>query len=192
MDQKALENIIRRIEHDANTKIEEYRKMAEERRRKILEKARKELEKEIGEFSARKDREIRNMVNYIISQAKITGKRKILEEREKGIEAVFLEAGKRAESDARYKSYLEMALRKAKENLGGGKILCREKDSVILRSMLPPDFELKASLEEADAGIIAYSADGTKIFDLRISRRLDDMKDELRKDVSRMLYGGSL
>ncbi len=191
MDQKALENIIRRIEHDANTKIEEYKKMAEERRKKILEKAREELDKEIREFSTKKEREIRNMVNYIVSQAKIGGKRKILEERERGIEAVFFEAEKRADSDPRYRTYLEKSLKKAKESFGRGTVFCRERDIEALKSMLPPDFSLKSGLEETDAGIIAHSADGTRIFDLRISRRLEDMKDELRKDVSQMLYGGS-
>ena len=192
MDKKALDNIIRRIRDDANRKIEEYRRIAEEKRKEILDRAEKEMEKKLEGFASGKEREIENMVNYIISQAKISGKRMLLEEREKGIEAVFNEARKKAAESAGYKAYLERALKKAKDSLGSGTVTCRKSDEMTVKSMLPPDFELKTALDEEESGIVVYSADGKRILDMRISRKIEDMRDELRKDVSAMLYGGEL
>ncbi len=191
MDEKALRNIIRRIQDDANRKIEEYKRIAEERRKEILEKSRENLEKEIRELRSRYEREIANSVNYILSQAKIRGRRRILEEREKGINAVFSQAIKMAEDDPRYRKYLEKAVRRAKETMGSGTIVCRKKDEAALRAMLPPDFQLKAELDEGDAGVMALSSDGRRILDRRISRVMDDMREDLRKDVSAILYGGA-
>ena len=191
MDEKALRNIIQRIQDDANRKIEEYRKIAEQKKKEILEKAREELEKELKEMKLRYEREIENTVNYIISQAKIGERRMVMEEKENGINAVFSEALRISDGDSRYRRYLEKSLKKAKESLGSGTIRCREKDAETIKAMLPPDFELKADLEDADAGIIALSRDGRKILDLRVSRVLEDMKYELRKEVSSILYGGA-
>ena len=192
MDEKALRNIIQRIESEANRKIEEFRMVAESRRKEMLEKANEELEKELRELRLRYEREIENTVNYILSQAKIKGRRLILEEREKGINAVFSEVLRRAAGDGRYRGYLERSLREAKEALGSGTVFCREEDMDVLKSMLPPDFTLQPALAKSEAGIVVHSKDGKKILDLRPSRVIEDMKGELRKDVSSVLYGGAL
>ena len=191
MDENALRNIIQEIEKDANRKIEEYRRIAEEKRDEILRTARDNLDKELRELRLKNDREIENMVNYIISQAKIRGRRLILEEREKGIEFVFSQALEKAPSDPRYKGYLERSVRKAKESLGVGTILCRKSDEAVIKAMLPPDFTLKSELDGDEAGIIAVSKDERRIMDMRISQVLEDMREDLRKDVSTMLYGGA-
>lgn len=190
MNKKALENIIKEIQDNANRKIEEYQRIADEKRKEILEKAEQELKKELEKLAAEKEREIRNMVNYIISQAKISEKRMLLEEQERGIQTVFDTAKGEAVKIQGYRRYLEKSLKKAKDLLGSGTISSRKSDEATVRAMLPPDFELEPSLEEREPGIIASSSDGKKILDMRISRRLEELRDELRKDVSTILYGG--
>jgi len=190
LDRKALDNIIRRIQDDANRKIEEYRKIADMKRKEILDRAEVEMRKELDSFAAGKEREIENMVKYIVSQAKISGKRMVLEEREKGIETVFHEAERKAAQSEGYQGYLKRALGKAKDSLGSGTVECRKSDESVISSMLPPDFELKGYLDEEEPGIIAYTADGKRALDMRISRKIEDMRDELRKEVSMLLYGG--
>jgi vacuolar-type H+-ATPase subunit E/Vma4 len=192
LDKKALDNIIKSIELDANRKIEEYRKIAEEKRQEILKNAREKLDKELRELRLRNEREIEIMANHIVSQAKISGRRRIIEEREKGINAVFSRALQKAPLDSRYIGYLEKSMRKAKEYLGSGTIVCRKSDEDSVRGMLPPGFDMKAELGEEDAGIIAYSSDGNRILDMRLNRIIEDIKDDLRKDVNDMLYGGNL
>jgi vacuolar-type H+-ATPase subunit E/Vma4 len=191
LDEKALKNIIHEIEKDANRKIEEYRKIADEKRQEILKKAKENLEKELRELRLRNEREIENMVNYIVSQAKIKGRRMILEERERGINSVFSQALEKASQDGRYRGFLERSVKKAKESLGSGTIVCRKSDESVVKAMLPPDFTLKAGLEEQDAGIVAISKDERRIVDMRVSRIVEDMREDLRKEVSNLLYGGA-
>ena len=140
----------------------------------------------------KKEREIENQVNFIISQAKIAGKRMVLNEKEKGIDAVFEEAVLSApEKDpTAYREYLQSSVRHMKDVLGQGTIFCRPDDESTVRSMLPPGWEVQPSLPSEMAGIIGRSSDGNMEVDFTLSRRLEDMKEALRKEVSQVLYGG--
>ena len=140
----------------------------------------------------KKEREIENQVNFIISQAKISGKRMVLNEKEKGIESVFNEAMASApEKDpSAYHDYLQRSVKHMKDVLGQGIIFCRSADESMIKSMLPPGWETQPSLPADNAGIIGRSNDGNMEVDFTLSRRLEDMKEGLRKEVSQVLYGG--
>ncbi len=194
MDRKALDNIAKKIQADAEKKIAEYRRMAENRRREILAEAEAELEKDLRALRTRKEREIKNHVNFTISQAKIGGKRMILNEREKGIESVFSEVLSSApeKEPAGYRDYLQRSIRHIKAVLGEGSIICRKEDESEISGMLPPGWGLEPSLDSNKPGIIGRSSDGSMEVDFTLSRRLEDMKEALRKEVSETLYGGEV
>ena len=193
MDKKALERIAEKIRDDANRKIEEYRTIAEEKRQEILKKSARELERELHAMREKREREISNMVNYTISQAKMERKRSLLVEKEKGIDAIFDETfetiGKKDRD--RYTEFLKKGIRHIKDVLGEGSIICRPSDESLVRSMLPPDMTLKPGLPEDNPGIIGISKDGKMSVDFTVERRLRDMKEDLRKEISEILYGGS-
>ncbi len=192
MDKKALDNIAKKIRADAERKVSEYRKMAQEKRTEILSRAEAELESELKRIRMRKEREIENQVNFIISQAKISGKRMILNEREKGIEAVFSEVLSSApEKDpSGYREYLQRAIKHMKDVLGEGVILCRPQDESVIKGMLPPGWDTETALDGGSPGIVGRSGDGSMEVDFTLFRRLEDMKEDLRKQVSEVLYGG--
>lgn len=194
MDKKALNNIAKKIRADAERKVAEYHRIAQEKREEILSRAEAELENELRHIRMKKEREIENQVNFIISQAKISGKRMVLNEREKGIDAVFSEVLSSApEKDpAGYREYLQRSIKHIKDVLGEGVILCRPGDESMIKGMLPPGWSTEAALDEGSPGIVGRSRDGSMEVDFRISRRLEDMKEDLRKQVSEVLYGGDL
>ena len=192
MDKKALDNIAKKIRADAEKKAAEYHKIAEQRKKKILSDASDSLEKELRHMKLKKEREIENHVNFTISQAKISGKRMILNERESGIESVFSEVLSSApdKDPSGYKEYLQRSIKHIKDVLGDGTILCRKEDESLLGTMTPPGWKLESSLDSGNPGIIGRSSDGNMEVDFTMARRLEDMKESLRKEVSEVLYGG--
>ena len=58
----------------------------------------------------------------------------------------------------------------------------------MLKGMLPPGWDTEASLETP--GISGRSKDGNMEVDFTLERRLEDLREELRKKVSEVLYGG--
>jgi vacuolar-type H+-ATPase subunit E/Vma4 len=193
LDKKALDNIAKKIRADAELKVKEYKRRAEQKRQEVLSHAEAGLEKELKQMRLKKEREIENHVNFTISQAKISGKRMILTEREKGIEEVFSEVISSApEKDPEgYRAYLQRSIKHIKDVLGEGTVFCRPEDESMLKGMLPPGWNTDASLEGANPGIIGRSQDGNMEVDFTLARKLEDMKEELRKGVSEVLYGGN-
>ncbi len=193
MDKKALERIAEKIRDDANRKIEEYRTIAEEKRQEILKKSMRELERELHSMREKREREISNMVNYTISQAKMERKRSLLAEKEKGIEAIFDETFDTIANKDRdkYTEFLKKGIRHIKNVLGEGSIICRPSDESLVRSVLPPEMPLKIGLPEDKPGIIGVSKNGKMSVDFTVARCLKDMEEDLRKEISEILYGGS-
>ncbi|GEM_PF-2885684 len=192
MDKKALDNIAKKIRADAEHKVNQYHRIAEQKRQEIISRSEAELEKELRQMRIKKEREIENRVNFTISQAKISGKRMILTEREKGMDAVFSEVISSApEKDPKgYKAYLQTSIRHMKDILGDGTIICRPEDEFMLKTMLPPGWSLEVSLETGHPGIVGRSQDGKMEVDMTLARKLEDMREEFRKSISEVLYGG--
>ncbi len=190
----SVENIIKKINADAENKVREIMKRQKEEARKLTDDIAAESEKRLEEIRKEEEREIKVMTNRIISQAKLDKRKLLLDVRERSIQDVFQEVHDRVygSSPDKKEDYLRQAIGKASALLEGNiTIHCNEKDGDTVKelaSKIDPKLNVKDDLSGV-FGIKGSSEDGTML-DLTMDANIVRMKKDIRKDIAEILLSG--
>ncbi len=187
-----VENIIQKINADAEGKIRKIdlrqRELAKEERDKIL----RERDRRMEDLRKRESREIKVMTNRIISQARLNKSKEVLAVREEIMEDVFRRAAEKTNNTdlEDRESYLRQAIGKVSSALDGKiTIRCSRAYENLVRDLvdkIDPGLTVKADLEST-GGIIGVSEDGISI-DLTLETNLERKKKRLRKEICDILF----
>jgi len=199
MTQENLNKIVSKIRKDAQAEaskiIEKARKQAEEIRRE----AEREAEKKYSEMISSYQREAEQEKQRIVANAKLKARKIVLDAREEVISEAFSEAVERLKNLPRDK-YREVLLNLIKEGVeaiqGDAEVLLRKEDSRLITSTMLKElsselgFQIKKSKERISAigGVVVRSSDGRIEVDNTFETRLERQKDELRKEVAKVLF----
>jgi V/A-type H+-transporting ATPase subunit E len=189
---EAIENIIKRIQEDADWKIKEYQQKAEreiERIRKI-EEGKWEREKEKMENVGKREAEtIRQMY---VSKAHLDGKKMLMNAREKVIERIIGEMLSKFKEYGNYDAYLEDSILAVKEILGDEfNVVCMKEDIPKVKGIVEK-LGLKISVMEGDVeygGILAVSKDSLKKVDYTARAFIERNLGNIRKRIYVRLFG---
>jgi len=200
---KLVEEIRRRAEEDARAVLERARRAAELER----ERAREEAGRLIREAEERARREAEVLLRRSVALSARKARAKVSSERERLLEEVFDEALERARSmprDGRYLQVLAGLLAEGVMALGGeAEVMLPAQDRSELsgrweelerrvRELAGMQVRLELSDEtiSASGGAVLRSPDGRKLYDATFEARLEALRESLRWEVSRMLFGG--
>lgn len=181
------------IQSDAQTKVGEIRRKAEEQagiqRREILDGARKEAERLRGQ---------------VIATAQLKARTQQLEHREKLLERVFKAAGDRLtglQKRSDYKEIVAYLLREAVTQLNAteANIHADPATQKVLQDgvldALQKELDFKATLQEPleeGIGLVVETSDGHLHYDNTLQTRLSRLKGSLRSPVHQVLMGEKL
>lgn len=197
-----VEAIVERAEEDARALLERARRAAELER----EKAEREAEGLLKKAEEEARREAEGILRRSSARNIREAKKKVALERDKMIEEIFREALERAGTVSRDDRYMEALARLLVE---GVRVLGEEVEVVLC----PRDrsaffgrwYEIERKVEEltgkqvrlilseetvsASGGALLRSPDGRKLYDATFEAKMEFLRETLRQEVSRRLFG---
>lgn len=200
---KLVEEIKRQAEEEARAVLERARRAAEIERERAREEAGRLLRE--AEERARREAEVLLRRSAALSAREVRAK--VSSERERLLEEVFREALERGRSmprDGRYVQALARLLAEGVGALGGDvEVMLPQQDRSELserweeverrvRELLGMQVRLKLSDEtvSASGGAVLRSPDGRRLYDATFDARVEALRESLRVEVARMLFGG--
>ncbi|MGM0509574.1 MAG: V-type ATP synthase subunit E [Thermoplasmatota archaeon] len=188
----SVDKIIKKIESDVDSKIQNIRSRRDDKAEKERNKIESEKEMKLDEIRKEMERKIKTSKNRIISQAKLESRKKKLRVREEMMEKVFKMAKEKLRSmdTSEYEDYLRLAIGKSANLLEGNIIIHCSPDAESkvkdLAGKISHDLEVKGDLDTT-GGIKAVSDRGATM-DLTFEAELERNKKELRKEISDILF----
>ncbi len=194
-----VDKIISKIESDTKAEMQHIKADAMQEAKKILDEARRQGEQEHTKIIERGKKDIDTSVNRIKSGARIDAMRTVIGAKDQVISRCFAEAREALSKLANTKKY-ENILRDSIDD--GAKligndviILCNKKDKRAIKKVISgmPKKGLKISVgkENIDTigGVVVKSKSGNVIVNNTFEAILERQSNELRHEISRILYG---
>ncbi|RLE65333.1 MAG: hypothetical protein DRJ47_05490 [Thermoprotei archaeon] len=194
-----LSMVVKKLKKDSLERL----KLAQEEGEKIIKQAyTSTLNDVISEYTY-KIREIRKNEAKVKALLDVEHKRKILTLREEIISSVFESALKRIKEMPRnneYKEIIKTLIIEAVENIGGKSFvvatskndieICRQAIKEIMAER--PDLTLRLSEEHVNTvgGVIVADPQGQIKYYNTFETRLEKTKNQIRRKISKMLFGG--
>lgn len=188
-----LDAVVAEIREKGRTESDAIVKAGETKKVEVLTEANQKIES--IKNSAKEDME--KNISHIISQEVTAGhlivKRQVLNTQKELLDKVYLEAleGIKLMPDTFHKEAITSLLRKAKDEIPSGKVICASRDEVILKQILKEKefssfgFSLVIPI---DGGIIVETADGKLQVDYSYRTFLNQVYESGLKDVSDLLF----
>ncbi len=190
----AIENIIRRIEEDAQWKIKEYEENAAKEIERIRKAETERWEREMKKLEMDGKRDAEGIRQMHISKAHLEGRKLLMEVREKiiGKALEIMKEEAREVLGDKYYEYVAKSIENAKEVFGDEfRIVCL-KDDVRKVKKLAKEKGVKAEVVPGDVsggGIIAMSLDTLKKIDYSLDAYLNRNMAEIRRRIHERLFG---
>jgi len=194
-----VDKIISKIESDTKAEMQHIKADAMQEAKKILDGARRQGEQEHTKIIERGKKDIGTSVNRIKSGARIDAMRTVIGAKDQVISRCFAEAREALSKLANTKKY-ENILRDSIDD--GAKligndviILCNKKDKRAIKKVISgmPKKGLKISVGKEDidtiGGVVVKSKSGDVIVNNTFEAILERQSNELRHEISRILYG---
>ena len=188
----AIEKIIKRIEEDAQWKIEEYYREADEEIARIRKIEEGKWEKEREKLEAAGKREAETIRQMHVSKAHLDGKKMLMQAREEVIEKVIKDMLENFRSYGDYDSYLKSSLEDASKVLGEKFMVISLADDKERISSLASELGLSVSVtpgEVENGGFIGVSQDSTMRVDYTAKAFVERNMGEIRKMIHEKLFG---
>ncbi len=186
----SIENIIKKIESETKTKINEILNDAQSKAREYKSGANKRLSDRLDQIREQGEKKITIMRNIHLSEARRAARKNILGAKEELIEECFRQARDKLQTITG-EEYRKVMLGLIKESLalvGGSGVatLTRSEDKAILTSF--PDITVKPDLASGLGGLILRSADGKIVVDNTFDAILERKKEDIRTEVANILF----
>ncbi len=188
----AVEKIIRRIEEDAQWKIEEYYSNAEKEIERIrsIEEGKWEQEKEKLESMGKREAETIKQMH--ISKAHLDGKKMLMQAREEVIEKIIKDMLENFREYGDYDSYLQRSLKESSEILGSKFMVISSQEDREKIESIASSLSIDISVAPGDVpygGFIAVSSDSTRRLDNTAEAFIERNMGEIRKMIYTKLFG---
>lgn len=202
-----LEDIIKRIEDEADKEAESILDRARKKADEIHEEAREEIRNEIAERRKKLDRDAKNLRNVYISDGKRKSRQAILSAKEELIWDVISGVRKHMQEmeGDELEGFLNPMFEKARRSLGNDMIVypVRKRDMEILKGRQKMGTVLEeGGIDETAVrrfkghdllgGFIASSGDGRKVLDMTFCGVLNRDEENIREVIARTLFGDSM
>ena len=190
----AIENIIRRIEEDAQWKIREYEEKAVKELEEIRKREEEQWERERNKLERDGKREAESIKQMHLSKSHLEGRKLIMNVREKIIEKVLeeMKTCAREVMGDMYSKYIKNRIEEASEVLGNEfRIVCL-KDDIKKVKELAKECGVKVEVVPGDVsggGIIAMSLDSLKKVNYSIEAHFNRNMADIRKRIYKKLFG---
>jgi len=188
----AIDRIIKRIEEDAQWKIQEYWDKANREIERIrnIEESRWKREKEKMESVGRREAETIKQMH--ISKAHLDGKKMLMNAREEVIGKIVNQILANFKAHIDYDEYIKESLEDAKNVLGSsfGVVAMQEDVDLVKRIAEDMGLDLKIMAGELEyGGILAVSNDSLKKVDYTVKAFVERNMGDIRKRIYVKLFG---
>jgi len=188
----AIDRIIKRIEEDAQWKIQEYWDKANREIERIrnIEESRWKREKEKMESVGRREAETIKQMH--ISKAHLDGKKMLMNAREEIIGKIVNQILANFKAHIDYDKYIKESLEDAKNVLGNsfGVVAMQEDVDLVKRIAEDMGLDLKIMAGELEyGGILAVSNDSLKKVDYTVKAFVERNMGDIRKRIYVKLFG---
>ena len=189
---KAIDRIIKRIEEDAQWKIQEYWNKADREIERIrnIEESKWEREKEKIESMGKREAETIKQMH--ISKAHLDGKKMLMNAREEVIERIINQILIHFRDYVDYERYIKESLEDAKNVLGNSFSVVTLKDDEDLVRRIAEDIKLEIKMIPGEieyGGILAISNDSMKKVDYTVKAFVERNMGDIRKRIYVKLFG---
>ena len=192
-----IKKIISKIKEDAEREAEKIKEKARKKEEEILKKAEAEAKSKSDEILNQGKKEAELEKQRILANAKLQAKKIKLDVKEKIIEKSFSlaeEKLKEVVSSEEYEKILKDLIREAISTIGREdlEVLCRKEDEKIVKKIIKDlsGVELAKGNISTIGGVIVRSKDRQVQVDNTFEARLTRMRDDLRIEVAKILFGG--
>lgn len=192
-----IKKIISKIKEDAEREAEKIKEKARKKEEEILKKAEAEAKSKSDEILNQGKKEAELEKQRILANAKLQAKKIKLDVKEKIIEKSFSLAEEKLKelvSSEEYEKILKDLIREAISTLGREdlEVLCRKEDEKIVKKIIKDlsGVELAKDNISTIGGVIVRSKDRQVQVDNTFEARLTRMRDDLRIEVAKILFGG--
>jgi len=192
-----IKKIISKIKEDAEREAEKIKEKARKKEEEILKKAEAEAKSKSDEILNQGKKEAELEKQRILANAKLQAKKIKLDVKEKIIEKSFSlaeEKLKEVVSSEEYEKILKDLIREAISTIGREdlEVLCRKEDEKIVKKIIKDlsGVELAKDNISTIGGVIVRSKDRQVQVDNTFEARLTRMRDDLRIEVAKILFGG--
>jgi len=192
-----IKKIISKIKEDAEREAEKIREEARKKEEEILQKAEAEAKSKSDEILNQGKKEAELEKQRILANAKLQAKKIKLDVKEKIIEKSFSlaeEKLKEVVSSEEYEKILKDLIREAISTIGREdlEVLCRKEDEKVVKKIIKDlsGVELAKDNISTIGGVIVRSKDRQVQVDNTFEARLTRMRDNLRIEVAKILFGG--
>lgn len=192
-----IKKIISKIKEDAEREAEKIKEEARKKEEEILKKAEAEAKSKSDEILNQGKKEAELEKQRILANAKLQAKKIKLDVKEKIIEKSFSlaeEKLKEVVSSEEYEKILKDLIREAISTLGREdlEVLCRKEDEKVVKKIIKDlsGVELAKDNISTIGGVIVRSKDRQVQVDNTFEARLTRMRDDLRIEVAKILFGG--
>ncbi|UZE91943.1 MAG: V-type ATP synthase subunit E [Methanosarcinales archaeon] len=194
-----IDKIISKIESDAKVEMQHIKADAMQEAKKILDEARRQGEQEHTKIIERGKKDIDTSVNRIQSGARIDAMRTVIGAKDQVISRCFAEAREalsKLANTKKYENILRDSIDDGAKLIGNDVILlCNKKDKRAIKKVISgmPKKGLKISVGKEDidtiGGVVVKSKSGDVIVNNTFEAILERQSNELRHEISRILYG---
>ncbi len=188
----AIDNIIKRIEEDANWKIKEYWEKADEEIERIKKAEESKWEREKNKIETRGKREAETIKQMHISKAHLDGKKMLMNAREEIIDKIVEQILVNFRKYVDYERYIKSSIESAREVLGREFNIVAGKEDFDLVKKIAEDLGIKSNVmigELKYGGILAISGDSLKKIDYSVKAYVDRNMGDIRKRIYTKLFG---
>jgi V-type H+-transporting ATPase subunit E len=184
----SAEKIIKQIQKDAKSEIDQITKNTEKISKQIISDAKAQAKEEAELIVQKAKSEAENKKKILISQANQDAKKQIMQEKEKIIDDCFVKAHHKLStlSSDRYTRIIRDLMLEGIKKLGKNStvIVCKDIDRKIAK-----DLNLEVSgITESCGGIIIVSSNGKITLDNTFDGILKREKDKIRIKVGKLLF----
>ncbi len=193
-----VEKITSKIKEEAKREAEKIIEEAKKKEEEIIKKAEAEAKNKSNEILNQSKKEAELEKQRMLANAKLQARKIKLDVKEKIIERSFSLAEdklKNVVSSDNYEKILRGLIKEAistiaKENL---EVLCRKEDEDVVRKIIKDFPGVKLANENINAigGIVVRSQDKQVQVDNTFEARMMRMRENLRIDVAKILFGGN-
>ncbi len=194
-----VDKIISKIESDTKAEMQHIKADAAQEAKKILDEARRQGEQEHIKIIERGKKDIDTSVNRIKSGARIDAMRTVIGAKDQVISRCFAEAREalsKLANTKKYENILRDSIDDGAKLIGNDVILlCNKKDKRAIKKVISgmPKKGLKISVGKEDidtiGGVVVKSKSGDVIVNNTFEAILERQSNELRHEISRILYG---
>ncbi|MDI6888639.1 MAG: V-type ATP synthase subunit E family protein [Methanocellales archaeon] len=194
-----IDKIISKIESDAKAEMQRIKADAMQEAKKILDDARRRGEQEHSRILERGRKDIDALVNRIKSGARIDAMRTVIGAKDQVISRCFTEAREalsKLTATKKYETVLRNLMTDGAKLVGNDVIiLSNKKDKSVVKkvisSMSKKGAKISVGKKDIDTigGVAIKSKSGDIMVNNTFEARLERQKNELRYEISRILYG---